>query len=510
MLGGCVSYRRCRFTAVAAAVIPAALFTIGYAPAAKALPSYARQTGQPCGTCHTDFAGLTPYGRLFKIQGYTAGGGAYRSALFPNGNDFGSHPYIPPLLAKSIAVENAANAAASTDEKPYAPPLSIMTVVGFTNTQAPIPQPSAPYNGNNNVALSSVNFMYGGAITDHVGAFAQISYNAQPAGGFGGNPFGQSLTWDNTDIRYADSIRLGSFNVTYGITANNNPTVQDPWNTTPAWAFPYVSSIFGAGFGPTPIIDGAFAQHVASAGAYAFVNDALYLEASVYTTLSPDAQIHLGVDPFGAPGQIDGAAPYWRVAYESHWGNSWLEVGTFGMYANVRPWSAPPTAPGMGVPVTFTTGTFSQTDKYTDLGFDTQYQYQGSNFWVTLRGSYIYEYQKLDASFANGISTNPADVLNEARAYASLAYGNNNRVVLTGQYFTSWGTPDLGFEGGSPNTKGWIAEIAYIPFSMSQAPLWPWFNVRVGLQYTWYTEFNGTGVGASANNTLFLYVWAAM
>jgi hypothetical protein len=510
MLGGCVSYRRCRFTAVAAAAIPAALFTIGYAPAAKALPSYARQTGQPCGTCHTDFAGLTPYGRLFKIQGYTAGGGAYRSALFPNGNDFGSHPYIPPLLAKSIAVENAANAAASTDEKPYAPPLSMMTVVGFTNTQAPIPQPSAPYNGNNNVALSSVNFMYGGAITDHVGAFAQISYNAQPAGGFGGNPFGQSLTWDNTDIRYADSIRLGSFNVTYGITANNNPTVQDPWNTTPAWAFPYVSSIFGAGFGPTPIIDGAFAQHVASAGAYAFVNDALYLEASVYTTLSPDAQIHLGVDPFGAPGQIDGAAPYWRVAYEPHWGNSWLEVGTFGMYANVRPWSAPPTAPGMGVPVTFTTGTFSQTDKYTDLGFDTQYQYQGSNFWVTLRGSYIYEYQKLDASFANGISTNPADVLNEARAYASLAYGNNNRVVLTGQYFTSWGTPDLGFEGGSPNTKGWIAEIAYIPFSMSQAPLWPWFNVRVGLQYTWYTEFNGTGVGASANNTLFLYVWAAM
>ena len=137
---------------------------------------------------------------------------------------------------------------------------------------------------------------------------------------------------------------FGGLSVTYGLTANNNPTVQDPWNTTPAWGFPYVASPFNAGFGPTPIIDGAFAQHVASFGAYAFINDALYLEASMYGTLSPSAQVHLGTDPFGAPGQIDGAAPYWRVAFEPHWGNSWLEVGTFGMYAKVNPWSSPPSA----------------------------------------------------------------------------------------------------------------------------------------------------------------------
>ncbi len=469
---------RFRIIAATAIALLAGFLTIGFAPPAEALPSYARQTGQPCGTCHTDFAGLTPYGRRFKIDGYTAGGGDYRTTLFPSSDDSGK-----------------------SDQKPWVPPLSMMTVVGFTNTQAPLPPPTAPYNANNNFALSSVNFMWGGAITDHVGAFAQVSYNAQPAGGFGTDPYGRSWTWDNTDVRYADSTRLGGFNVTYGITANNNPTVQDPWNTTPAWAFPYVSSNFGAGLGPTPIIDGAFAQHVVSVGAYAFVNDALYLEASVYTTLNPNTLITLGADPFSAPGQIDGAAPYWRVAYEPHWGNNWLEVGTFGMYAGVHPWTA-------STPTD--TSTVAPTDKYTDVGFDTQYQYQGSNFWVTLRGSYIYEYQKLDASFANGIAYNPADVLNEARAYASLAYGNNNRVVLTGQYFTTWGTPDLGFEAGSPNAKGWIAEIAYIPFMSSLAPGWPWFNVRLGLQYTWYTEFNGTSVGASANNTLFLYAWMAM
>ena len=46
-------------------VIALAMIAAARQPA-KALPSYARQTGQPCGTCHTDFAGLTPYGRLFQ------------------------------------------------------------------------------------------------------------------------------------------------------------------------------------------------------------------------------------------------------------------------------------------------------------------------------------------------------------------------------------------------------------------------------------------------------------
>ncbi len=475
---GCTAWH---FVSAASAVLLAAFLTISYAPPAKALPSYARQTGQPCGTCHTDFAGLTPYGRRFKIEGYTLGGGPYRTNLFP---DF----------------SNSGTASSSQNQKEWVPPVSMMAIVGFTNTQAPLPAPTAPYNANNNVVVSPISLFWGGAVTDHIGAFAQVTYNAPPAGGFGTDPFGHTWTWDNTDIRYADQAQLAGLHVTYGITANNNPTVQDPWNTTPAWAFPYAASTFGAGFGPTPIIDGAFAAHVASVGAYAFINDALYLEASVYTTLSANAQNDLGTDPFDAPGLFD-AAPYWRAAYEPHWGNNWLEFGTFGMYAPVRPWT---------MPGTMTTSTFGQTDNYTDIGFDTQYQYQGSNYWITVRGSFIHEFQALNASFTNGFAANPSDTLNEARAYASLAYGNSNRVVLTGQYFTSWGSPDLLLYGGSPNTNGWIAEIAYIPFIDSQAPGWPWFNARVGLQYTYYTEFNGTTVGATANNTLFLYLWVAM
>ena len=103
-----------------------------------------------------------------------------------------------------------------------------------------------------------------------------------------------------------NSTTLGKMNITYGITANNNPTVQDPWNTTPAWAFPYASSPFWPGMasGPAPIIDGGFAASVGSVGGYVYINDLIYLETSVYRTLSPGAQNALGVDPIRSAGFV--------------------------------------------------------------------------------------------------------------------------------------------------------------------------------------------------------------
>jgi hypothetical protein len=455
-----------------AALFLTAVFVVEFAKPARALPSYARQTGQPCGTCHTDFAGLTPYGRRFKINGYTNGGGQYRTTLFPFDDSIDK-------------------------QRPWVPPISTMAVLGFTHTATDNAPPADPFAPNNNFTFQPLSFFWGGAITDHIGAFAQVTYTQAPrAADIGADPFVHAWTWDNTDVRYADSTTLGKMNITYGITANNNPTVQDPWNTTPAWGFPYVASPFWPGFGPAaPIIDGGFAASVGSVGGYVYINDLIYLETSVYRTLSPGAQNALGVDPFGPPGLFN-AAPYWRAAIEPHWGPHWLEVGTFGMIANVHPWVNP------GTP---DTSTFPQTDKFTDIGFDAQYQYQGSNFWFTLRGTLIHEMQKLDASFPLGLAANPKLELNEARAYASLAYGNNNRVVLTGQYFTTWGSPLL-----FADTKGWMAEIAYIPFVSSFSPGWPWLNARIGLQYTWYEQFAGTSVGASSNNTLFAYIWLAM
>src|SRR5437588_9471976 len=49
------------------------LAMFGAVDSAQAVPSYARQTGQECIACHVSFPELTPYGRYFKLTGYTIG-----------------------------------------------------------------------------------------------------------------------------------------------------------------------------------------------------------------------------------------------------------------------------------------------------------------------------------------------------------------------------------------------------------------------------------------------------
>ena len=41
---------------------------------------------------------------------------------------------------------------------------------------------------------------------------------------------------------------------TYGVSINNNPTIEDPWNTTPAFGFPYVPPEVAVAY-PAPIIN---------------------------------------------------------------------------------------------------------------------------------------------------------------------------------------------------------------------------------------------------------------
>lgn len=489
-----------------------ALLAVGLCRPAEALPSFARQTGQPCGTCHTDYPGLTPFGRLFKLGGYTAGGGKFRTTLFPTQDNPTNALAAYAKRMDAGKDPNSATAGQPDTSSIWVPPISMMTIVGYTHTQAPFdPGPSA-YRSNDNVVVAPFSLFYGGAITDRIGAFAQLTYNNAAFGGLDpADPYASRLwTQDNVDVRYANTGKIGNVDITYGVSANNNPSVQDVWNTTPAWSFPYAASSVAPSPGAGTLIEGAFATHVGGVGAYAWIDNLVYVELSGYHTFDGKTQPGLGADPFNSPGLFSGVAPYWRLAVEPHWGNHWLEFGTFGMSAGVRPWTFATDANGI-----YLNETFAQTDRYNDFGFDSQYQYQGENYWITLRGSYIHENQTLDASFANGLSSNPTNELNSLKLLASLAYGSDNRIVLTGQYFDTWGTSDPTLYGGfasgfSPNSNGFIAEIAYIPFITSTAPGWPWANARIGLQYTYYNKFDGTTLNAHDNNTLFLHAWIAM
>lgn len=262
-------------------------------PGASAVPSFARQTGQPCATCHTAFPELTPFGRRFKLGGYTMGGG--------------------------LTFEQA-------------PPIAAMVIPTFTHTARNQDAPPVPGTStNNNTVLQQTSVFYGGQIYGNLGAFIQVTHDRATEHTF----------LDNADIRYADTTKLFDLDLLYGVSVNNNPTVQDVWNTTPAWGFPYIASTLAPQFAPPgTMIEGSLAGKVVGTGVYTFWNDMLYLDVSAYQNLSRQTLRVLGEPGIGDV-SIGGAAPYWRAALEYNIGEHSFEVGTFGMYASELPGRLP-------------------------------------------------------------------------------------------------------------------------------------------------------------------------
>ena len=174
--------------------------------------------------------------------------------------------------------------------------------------------------------MQQVSLFTGGRITDNVGAFVQGTYDG----------IARRFSWDNNDLRYANSTNVADHDLLWGITLNNNPTVQDVWNTTPAWRFPYITPALAPQPIASTLIEGAFSQRVLGAGAYGLIDDLLYLELSGYRTLSKQTQLVLGVDP-SQSSAIDAVAPYWRLAIEPNIGRHSMQVGTFGLHSGVLP-----------------------------------------------------------------------------------------------------------------------------------------------------------------------------
>jgi hypothetical protein len=409
------------------------------------LPAYARQTGEECAACHaTGFPELTPYGRLFKLNGYTFGGG-------------------------------------TSEEMP----LAVMAYNSFTHTQADQPGGAAPHFGaNNNFALDQMSLFYGGQIAPNLGAFAQVTYDG----------VGRAFSWDNTDIRYARSFQMLNGETVWGVSLNNNPTVQDVWNTTPAWRFPYVSSALAQSPAAATMIEGGFAQQVVGLTTYALWDRLIYVEAGGYRTLSPGVQRIVGVNS-STNDVLNGVAPYGRLTLQHDWGRNSLEAGFFGMTANIFPQRLY----GIG------------TDRKTDIGIDSQYQFLGDRDSVSLQASTIFENQNLDASSAAGLAANSHDTLRSINAKATYFYNQTYGVSLG--VFRLDGTADAALYPNasgtnSPNSTGVVGELDYIPFNNGGPSFYKWLNLKFGIQYIYYPEFNGmTGHSATANNTLYIFTW---
>jgi hypothetical protein len=458
-----------RLGAIIPAVAAASVALHPFAPT-RAVPAFAGQTGLACSACHVGAFGpqLTPYGRAFKIQGYAVGGGSG--------------------LASEI-------------------PLSAFLLGSYTNTNKNQSAPASEHYGSNgNFAMDQISVFLAGRIGDHVGALIQGTFDG----------IASQAYLDNSDIRVVTSTKAFGYDADIGLSFNNSPGLSDPYNSTYPFGYDFVSSALA----PTPnagtILGGSLAGNALGLNAYAWIDQHIYVDLGLYDTMAPGL-LRVTGNAYG-PGSETGVAPYGRAAYEWNWGDNNAHVGGALFYSRYNPIDLAEDGRSAD-------GSYGH-DAYTDLFADAGYQLLKEENAFTIDSRYDYEIQNLKGS------SNP---LNPAFA-SSQKNGNLQEVRHTLTYYyiqtygltLSWdkiwgkkndalynnGQPDIGSIKGSPLSNAFIVEADWVPFGKDSSWERPFANLKVGVQYTIYTQFNGSshnydgfGRAASDNDTLYLFLW---
>ena len=417
---------------------------------AQALPSFARQTGFSCTNCHTVFPELTPMGRTFKLTGYTF----------------------------------------SKDREPYQvlpPPVTAEAQISFTNLGYTLPQEQTflGIRGNDNINFpQALNFYFAGQVLGPLGVFTQTSYL----------DLNRHTILSKADGRLASTFFPLGKDLILGITYNNYPTVQDVWNTTPAFSFPYLRSFVA----PTPaitVLEGSLATQVGGLGGYFRWNNMLYGELTFYRTAAGGFTQPLSAGVVTTT-YLNGIAPYWRVVLERVWQAHAISAGTYGMVADI----ALPRNQG------------SPSNQFADFGFDAQYQYILPKHVFSTQVNWIYEVQDLSNSFIRNRATYQSQFLSSFKIDANYHYRSFlGTVGGTVGFFSLNGSTDprrsapfpvYGSRLSRPNSYGFIIQGDYLPLD----------RIKISIQYTLYERFNGAsknydgfGRNAHVNNTLYIF-----
>jgi len=429
---------------------------------AAAVPAFAEQTGQSCKACHVGAFGpqLTPFGREFKLRGYT------------------------------MRTKNSI-------------PLSAMAVASYVATKKAQDEPPTDHSKrNDNLAFDEGSIFLAGGLGSHLGGFAQVTYDGAD----------RAWAWDNLDLRAVNTGKIGGKELVYGLSLNNNPSIQDSWNTLPGWGFPYTDSALAPGPATALLIDGGLGQAVLGLTAYGWLDSRFYFEAGGYSSLSEGTLSWLGADPFD-PGKIHGIAPYGRIAYQTNLAGGTFEAGGFALKAALYPARDRSTG---------------HSDSYTDLGLDASWIKPLGSDTLTFNGRYAHEKRSLDATCALGMAAGEIDPIPLSdcaddtlhELHGDVSYYWHDTIGATVSAFGVSGSSNPIIYGDNrtfkPNSSGFQFQIDGTPFGRGKSPLGPRINMRVGIQYTVYTkfdgashDFDGTGRNASDNNTLRVFTWVA-
>jgi hypothetical protein len=389
-----------RWVALAFAAL---LLGIGLLPKhALAVPAFARQTGQNCVACHAggQFPELTPYGRMFKMTGYTIG------------------------------------------ERTM--PVSVMGLVSASRIANEPPNPGSTPTKNGTPIFATGSLFLAGKITDNIGGFLQVTYDPYAVDNGDGSYSGHSNA-DNIDLRFANRIVDPQRDWVYGLSLNNNPSISDPWNTAPAWMqyVPVPSPASSAYIdGTTPFPGFGSGGNIAGLSAYMFWNQTLYAELGTYRTASQAASfMSAGIDDAGKT-KLDGSNnPYWRLAVSHEWGPNNIMLGTTGMTAHV-------------FDVGTDTGDAANLGSFHNAGIDMQYQYLLDPHSVTVQVAHMHQEQNYSDNAGIGLS----DTINVSRAKVSYVYKAKYGGSLAA--FNMSGTTNVQTD---PGTTGMTYEAFYIP-----------------------------------------------
>jgi hypothetical protein len=475
--------------ALAATLLGASALLLVAEPAG-AVPPFARQTGLACEACHTMPPELTAFGRRFKLNGYTL------TTRPPLVNDIDDHKKNTLWL---------------TD----LPGIAVLAQIGYDHYDRAPPDSGQPYpaqaQSDSFQFPDQFSLVYAGAVTDKVGAWLQLTYN-----GVSG-----SVGVDNIDIRYSDHTLNNDW--VWGVSANNYVTFQDVWNGFGSYSIPnfntvtlWSSGVAGAGLN-TPKISQFGPGQVAGVGAYGFYKDSLYFELTAYHSAVAGTQVpNVDSTSLGANGGVvDRFAPYGRVAYEKDWGYHSAEIGATAMYIDWVPSAGYISQAAAAAGITAQPFNSGANVRYTDVGVDWQYQYNGQHDIFSFLGHFTHEKQSNSSEVVSLAYSNPSDSLQTtlvtAEYYRDRKYGG---VV---SFSRTTGSSDVLLNGGngSPKNQYEVFELDYVP----------WLNFKFILQYNAYqvvannqnpfnlsnnTHSSSPGfpnVKASDNNTWILGLW---
>ena len=472
---------------------------------AEAVPLFARQVQQNCVACHVggQYPELTPYGRYFKLTGYTQGDQQWDPAK-------GIFPIAMSIQAGSNTMKNN-KSDGSTD--------------GDSGTASGSP---LDYR-NGNFKLDQVSVYLGGKITDNLGLFSQYTWVFNGTDSNGNSTPAATFNADNFDLRAADHYSNGYKDIIYGVSLNNNPGVTDVFNSSPAYFYPYQYS--GTASGQIPPyrtqIESYGGGSARGVNGYVYLNRNWYAEIGGYTANTGATKFLTYTNDANNPTRnnttnLVGVNPYYRLAGTYEWGAHNIMLGAFGMNSKIAGpnnflYSDGVTGVGTNVPISSGTAGVM----YQDRALDAQYQYISDPHVVSAQVRYIQENISDPSVIAYANPSNnlysryfKAMYVYRAKYGSTIAYWSQTGSQDSMAYSSGIGNgaaanpnpPNYTSFNNSPNSNAWIPAIFWQPLQ----------NVRLTLQQTFWTKFagasknyDGYGRNASDNNTTYLYLWMA-